>query len=69
MEITERGKYKLKSDLYVRLSNGCYTIDCGKVIEITQVDKSTRRVIGPQLRDWVNWKIDAEKEASWQKRR
>lgn len=61
MIITEKGKYKLLEDITTRGSRSIGGIAKGVVIEITQIDANSHKVIGPQLMDWTYWELPVEK--------
>ncbi|KKL58454.1 hypothetical protein LCGC14_2225220 [marine sediment metagenome] len=61
MIVTEKGKYKLLKDFKVRNSIAIGTLEEGDVLEITQIDELTNKVIGPELMDWANNELPVEK--------
>ena len=61
MIVTEKGKYKLLKDFKVRNSIATGTLEEGDVLEITQIDELTNKVIGPELMDWANNELPVEK--------
>lgn len=61
MIIKEKGKYKLLEDIKVRNPRAIGGIAKGAVIEITQIDEGSHKVIGPQLMDWMYWELPVEK--------
>ena len=61
MIVTEKGKYKLLKDFKVRNSIEIGTLEEGDVLEITQIDELTNKVIGPELMDWANNELPVEK--------
>lgn len=61
MIIPKPGAYRLFRDYVIRPSSICIgTIGVGSIIHITQVDKTYRKVIGPELRDWHHWDLPVE---------
>ncbi len=61
MIITEKGKYKVLKDLKIRNTTSIGTLTEGSIIEITQVDEMTNKVIGPMLWDWMYHDLPLEK--------
>lgn len=61
MIITEKGKYKILKDFTVRNSIASGTLSEGGILEITQIDDSTNKVIGPELMDWTYHELPVEK--------
>ena len=57
MIVTEKGKYILLRDIITRNAASTGTIPAGTVIEITQVDRQFKKVIGPDLADWIHWDL------------
>ena len=57
MIVNEPGKYKLTQDWTTRSSTSIRQVPAGTILEITQVDKTYHKVIGPALLDWMHWDI------------
>ncbi len=60
MIVDKIGKYRLLRDLYVSNSNSCGHISKGTIINVTQIDREGRKVIGPDLMDWKGWDLPVE---------
>lgn len=51
------GKYKLLCDFQYRTAFSTGTLPAGMVIKVTQVDKETKKVTGPELHGWHYWDL------------
>lgn len=61
MIITEIGRYRLLEDWSTRATNSIGQMKKGAILDITQVDKTYRQVLGPELMDWAPWDMPVEK--------
>jgi len=61
MLVQETGKYKLIEDYKVRTMYSIYNFGKDTIINITQIDKKNKKVIGPEISDWVRWDMPVEK--------
>jgi hypothetical protein len=61
MIIDEIGKYELTQKWSNRGPRSIVHFPAGAVLEITQVDKSGSKVIGPDFQDWAYWDIPVKK--------
>lgn len=61
MIIKEPGNYRFTRDFANRGTISVGTLKKGRVIEITQVSASTKKVIGPSLADWCYYDMPVEK--------
>jgi len=61
MIVNEIGRYRLTEDWSSRGSISIAQMEAGTIIEITQVDKAGRKVIGPALQDWTTWDMPVVK--------
>lgn len=61
MFIKETGEYKLTEDWSSRGSRSIRNFSKDAILEITQVDISGHKVIGPAFKDWAYWNIPATK--------
>lgn len=61
MIITEKGHYRFLQDWSSRGPIGIAVFTAGTVLEITQIDKKNKHVIGPELLDWADWDLPVEK--------
>ena len=61
MIINEVGFYKLLSDYTTRSPRSIGTIREGTIVEIKQVSKEYKQVIGPEFFDWEYWDLPVEK--------
>lgn len=57
MEVKKTGKYEFLEDYLNRGTNCVGTIPKGSVVEITQVDELTHKVISPDFYDWHFWEL------------
>ena len=57
---TKKGKYRLLCDYTIRLSISIFTLRVGTILNITQIDKENKHVIGPELCDWNRWDMPVE---------
>jgi hypothetical protein len=61
MIVNEVGFYKFLSNYKIRGPRSIGTIDAGTIIEIKQVSKDYKQVIGPEFFDWEYWDLPVEK--------
>lgn len=61
MIVNEVGFYKFLSDYKTRGTISIGTIPIGTIIEIKQVSKDYKQVIGPEFFDWEYWDLPVEK--------
>ena len=64
MKITEPGTYRLAQDWSSRGSQSIRQFNKGSILEMSWVDKTGRKVIGPQLLDWAPYDIPVEPVAN-----
>jgi hypothetical protein len=57
MIITIPGEYKLLESYQFRGPGSVLSCDAGYIVDIRQIDKSSKKVIGPDLPDWVYWDL------------
>jgi hypothetical protein len=61
MIVNKVGMYKLLEQFSVRQSCAITQLSAGTIINITQIDKQGRKVIGrPEICDWVDWDMPVE---------
>jgi hypothetical protein len=60
MIVTKKGKYRFLKDFVTRGSFSTGTIPKNTVIEITQIDLTNNKVIGPEFFDWAYWDLPVE---------
>jgi len=60
MKVTKTGKYLLNAAFSSRGTCGITHLPKGAVIEITQIDHSGCKVIGPELMDWESDEIPCD---------
>ena len=61
MIVKEKGKYVLLKDLTIRDTIRIGTTPKGTIVEITQIDKTYNKVIGPNFYDWIHWDLPVRK--------
>jgi len=64
VDVKEKGFYKFTRDYCDRGSTSVGTIPQNTVVEITQVDVSTSKVISPDFFDWHHWNLPVVKVAN-----
>ena len=55
MIVNKPGKYRLLRDYKVHLAGAVYNFSAGTIITIEAIDWTNKKVIGPELGDWVGW--------------
>jgi hypothetical protein len=60
MEVRKKGKYKLLKDITNRGQIKISTIPKGTILDITQIDVRSRKVISSIFYDWMGWDLPVE---------
>ncbi len=60
MIVNKKGKYKLLSDYSIHQLMTIVNFKVGTILDITQIDKKNKHVLGPELNDWVGWDMPVE---------
>ena len=60
MIVNKAGKYRLLQDYKVHLAGAIYNFSTGTVITIKTIDQTNKKIIGPELGDWVGWDMPVE---------